>query len=256
MPVVEPVAFPRLPHREGFPVQDERPLLGPSFFKDRCLGSDSAKLSSLQVPQTQSIVEVDIFVATETETHSANWCLLRETQQTQFLDMLKVQFSDKVDDVPVVGQRQVPQFRSCSSSTVVDTPVFAQRLIPMAPAIEISQLQFDKVVFVPVVQGVQFHTAGGFMSSTSVSRKGWFPWSCTLKTTEIPPVAVHVVVDVLLKQVPQVRMVQTVQKCISLSPAALDVAGDGRDSAVNCGGSAVGAWLDLLGPCAQAHGQG
>ena len=85
-------------------------------------------------------------------------------------------------------------------------------------AIEISQLQFDKVVFVPVVQGVQFHTAGGFMSSTSLSwRKGWFPWSCTLKTTEIPPVAVHVVVEVpvvLLKQVPQVRMVQTVQKCI------------------------------------------
>ena len=35
---------------------------------------------------------------------------------------------------------------------VVDTPVFPQWLIPMAPAIEISQLQFDKVVFVPVVQ--------------------------------------------------------------------------------------------------------
>ena len=35
---------------------------------------------------------------------------------------------------------------------VVDTPVFAQWLVPMAPAIEISQLQFDKVVFVPVVQ--------------------------------------------------------------------------------------------------------
>ena len=35
------------------------------------------------------------------------------------------------------------------------------------------------------------------MSSTSLSRrKGWFPWSCTLKTTEIPPGAVHVVVDV------------------------------------------------------------
>ena len=39
-----------------------------------------------------------------------------------------------------------------SSSTVVDTPVFAQWLIPMALTIEISQLQFDKVVFVPVVQ--------------------------------------------------------------------------------------------------------
>ena len=35
------------------------------------------------------------------------------------------------------------------------------------------------------------------MSSTSLSwRKGWLPWSCTLKTTEIPPGAVHVVVDV------------------------------------------------------------
>ena len=41
------------------------------------------------------------------------------------LFMLMVQFSDKVVVVPVVGQRQVPQFRSCSSSTVVDTPVFA-----------------------------------------------------------------------------------------------------------------------------------
>ena len=106
------------------------------------------------------------------------------------LFLLKVQFSDKVVVVPVVGQRQVPQFRSCSSSTVVDTPVFAQLLIPMVSAIEISQLQFDKVVFVPVVQVC-------FMSSTSLSwRKGWFPWSCTLKTTEFPPVAVHEVVDV------------------------------------------------------------
>ena len=36
--------------------------------------------------------------------------------------------------------------------TVVDTPVFAQWLIPMVLSIEISQLQFDMVVFVPVVQ--------------------------------------------------------------------------------------------------------
>ena len=36
--------------------------------------------------------------------------------------------------------------------TVDDTAVFAQWLIPMALAIEISQLQFDKVVLVPVVQ--------------------------------------------------------------------------------------------------------
>ena len=125
--------------------------------------------------------------------------------------------SDKVVVVPVVGQRQVPQFRSCSSSSVVDTPVLTQWLIPMVSAIEISQLLFDKVVFVLVVQGVQFHTAGGFMSSTSLSwRKGWFPWSCTLKTIEIPPVALHVVVDVLVMlwlQVPQVRMVQTMQYC-------------------------------------------
>ena len=53
------------------------------------------------------------------------------------------------------------------------------------------------------------------MSSTSLSRrKGWFPWSCTLKTTEILPGAVHVVVDVpvvLLFQVPQVPMAQTMQ---------------------------------------------
>ena len=88
---------------------------------------------------------------------------------------------------------------------------------PLVLAIEISLLQFDKVVFVPVVQSVQFHTAGGFMSSTSLSwRKGWFPWSSTLKTIEIPPVAVHVVVDVLVMlwlQVPQVLMVLTLQYC-------------------------------------------
>ena len=67
------------------------------------------------------------------------------------LFLLKVQFSDKVAVMPVVGQRQVPQFRSCSF-TVVDTPVVAQWLIPMVLTIEISQLQFDMVVFVPVVQ--------------------------------------------------------------------------------------------------------
>ena len=67
------------------------------------------------------------------------------------LFMLMVQFSDKVVEVPVVVQRQVPQFRSCSSFTVVDTSVFAQWLIPMVLTIEISQSQFDKVVFVPVV---------------------------------------------------------------------------------------------------------
>ena len=108
------------------------------------------------------------------------------------LFMLIVQFSYKAAEVPVVVQRQVPQFRSCSSFTVVDTPVIAQCLIPMVLTIEISQIQFDKVVFVPVVQTVQF-----FLSSTSLPwRKGWFPWSCTLKTTEIPPAAVHEVVDV------------------------------------------------------------
>ena len=36
--------------------------------------------------------------------------------------------------------------------SVVDTPVFAQWLIPMVLTVEISQLQFDKAVFVPVVQ--------------------------------------------------------------------------------------------------------
>ena len=113
------------------------------------------------------------------------------------LFMLMVHFSDKVVEVPVVVQRQVPQFSSCSSFPVVDTPVFAQWLIPMVLTIEISQLQFDKVVFVPVVQVVQFHSVGGFMSLTSLSlRKGWFPSSCTSQTTEVPPDAVHVVVDV------------------------------------------------------------
>ena len=34
-----------------------------------------------------------------------------------------VQFSDKVVEVPVVVQRQVPQFRSCSSSRS-STPLF------------------------------------------------------------------------------------------------------------------------------------
>ena len=43
----------------------------------------------------------------------------------------------------------VPQLQF---STVVDTLVFAQWLIPMDLTIEISQLQFDKVVFVLVVQ--------------------------------------------------------------------------------------------------------
>ena len=39
------------------------------------------------------------------------------------LFMLMVQFSDKVVEVPVVVQRQVPQFRSCSSSRSL-TPLF------------------------------------------------------------------------------------------------------------------------------------
>ena len=39
------------------------------------------------------------------------------------LFMLMVQFSDKVVEVPVVVQRQVPQFRSCSSSRSL-TPCF------------------------------------------------------------------------------------------------------------------------------------
>ena len=131
----------------------------------------------------------------------------------------------------------------------------------MAPATEISQLQFDKVVFVPVVQGVQFHTAGGFISSTSLlCRKGWFPWSCTLKTTEILPVAVHVVVDVpvvLLKQVPQVRMVQTVQKCI-VSSSSVRCRGWSRQCSKlwEAPQLALIDRLGFLGPCTQAHGQG
>ena len=124
--------------------------------------------------------------------------------------------------MPVVVQRQVPQFRSCSSFSVVDTPVFAQWLIPMVLTIEISQLQFDKVVFVPVVQTVQF-----ILSSTSLPwRRGWFPWSCMSKTIEIPPVAVHVVVDVhvvLWLQVPQVRMDPTVQYAVEALQLAPDL---------------------------------
>ena len=80
----------------------------------------------------------------------------------------------------------------------------------MVLTIEISQLQFDKVVFVPVVQNVQF-----ILLSTSLPWcRGWFSWSCMSKTIEIPPVAVLLVVDVpvmLWLQVPQVRMVPPVQ---------------------------------------------
>ena len=117
----------------------------------------------------------------------------------------------------------------CRSSAVavlfrsLTPPVFAQWLIHMVLTIEISQLQFHKVVFVPVVQIVQF-----ILSSTSLPwRKGWFPWSCMSKTIEIPPVAVHVVVDVhvvLWLQVPQVRMAPTVQYAVEapqLAPESL-----------------------------------
>ena len=111
---------------------------------------------------------------------------------------------------------------------------------PHAPAIEISHLQFDKVVFVPVVQGVQFHAVGGFMSSTSLSRrKGWSPWSFKLKTTEIPPSAVHVVVDVpvvLLHRFHRCRMVQTMQYTVE----ALQFE----------------SGYVFFGPCTQVHGQG
>ena len=88
----------------------------------------------------------------------------------------------------------------------------------MVLTIEISQSQFDKVVFVPVVQSVQF-----ILPSTSLPwRRGWFPWSCMSKTIVIPPVAVHVVVDVpvmLWLQVPQVRMVQTMQYTVETGRA-------------------------------------
>ena len=46
-------------------------------------------------------------------------------------------------------------FPQLQFSTVVDTPVFVQWLIPMVLTIEISQLQFDMVVFVPVVRIVR-----------------------------------------------------------------------------------------------------
>ena len=107
----------------------------------------------------------------------------------------------------------VPQLQF---STVVDTPFFAQWLIPMVLTIEISQLQFDKVVFVPVVQSVQFILPSTFLPW----RRGWFPWSCMSKTIVIPPGA------------------------------------HGPDYAVYCGGSAVCVWLVFLGPCTQVHGQG
>ena len=42
------------------------------------------------------------------------------------LFMLMVQFSDKVVEVPVVVQRQVPQFRSCRSSRSLTPLFFAQ----------------------------------------------------------------------------------------------------------------------------------
>ena len=47
--------------------------------------------------------------------------------------------------------------------------------------------------------------------------------------------------------------------CSHASRYATTGAGDGRDSAVNCGGAlqlALIGWLDFLGPCAQVHGQG
>ena len=85
---------------------------------------------------------------------------------------------------------------------------------------------------------MQFHTAGGFMSSTSLSwRKGWLPWSCTLQTTEIPPGAVHVVVDVpvvLLDRFHRCawsRLCSILWRLCSLSLAC------------------------LFGPCTQVHGQ-
>ena len=108
-----------------------------------------------------------------------------------------VQFLNKVGDLPVVGLHgphsagargastgavlgrgyghydlcrgpdsvnclEVPQFRSCSSSMVVDIPVFTQRLIPMVliiqKTIKILQLLVDTVADVPVVRVVQVLT--------------------------------------------------------------------------------------------------
>ena len=46
---------------------------------------------------------------------------------------------------------------------------------------------------------------------------------------------------------------ETVQKCI-VSSSSGRCRGWSRQCSY-CGGSAVGAWLDFLGPCAQAHGQ-
>ena len=118
--------------------------------------------------------------------------------------------------------------------TVVDTPVFAQWLIPMVLTIEISQFQLDKVVFVPVVQNVQF-----ILPSTSLPwRRGWFRWSCMSKTIEFPPGAVHVVVDVPVVLLHRFHRCAWSRLCSILWR--------------------LRSWrlTWLFGPCTQVHGQG
>ena len=121
------------------------------------------------------------------------------------LFVLIVQFSDKVVAVPVVVQRQVPQFRSCSSSRFVDTLVIAQWLIPMVLTIEIYSYSLTKwsssLLCRMCSSFCRRHPCRGAKAGSH---------GLVSKTIEFPPVAVHVVVDVpvmLWLQVPQVRMV-------------------------------------------------
>ena len=66
----------------------------------------------------------------------------------------------EVVDMPVVVQRQVPQLQ-CGVK-VVDIPVVTQRLIPVVlVTIEIPQLHFDKVIDVPVVWSCRSSTRRG-----------------------------------------------------------------------------------------------
>ena len=77
------------------------------------------------------------------------------------------------------------------------------------------------------------------MSSTSLSlRKGWFPWSFTLKTTEIPPGAVHVVADVPVVLLHRFHRCAWSKLCSILWWLCSFF------------------WLVFFGPCTQVHGQG
>ena len=153
------------------------------------------------------------------------------------LSLLKVQFSDKVVVVRCWSTTgaAVPQLQFLRSLT----PVFAQWLIPMASAMEISQLQFDKVVLVPVVQ-----VCSSILQVACVV-------DIPVVAQRLAPMVLHVADHrdssrcrtcggrrpcCAALQVPQVRMVQTMQYSVE----ALQFE----------------SGLSFFGPCTQVHGQG